>query len=158
MELANGLLGYSDDARLLIVNADDLGMCRAVNEAVMRAIDGGVVTSTSLMAPWPAAAHAMELLTDRPDVSFGVHLTVICDMPDYRWAPLTPAAVVPSLVDESGRFLHLDRMAELLDRARLDELEREFRTQIEAVLSASLVPDHLDWHCLHDGGRPDIFE
>lgn len=39
---------------------------------------------------------------------------------------------------------------------RLDELEVEFRAQIEAVLSAGLKPTHLDWHCLHNGGRADF--
>ncbi|MEZ4670649.1 MAG: ChbG/HpnK family deacetylase, partial [Anaerolineae bacterium] len=34
----------------------------------------------------------------------------------------------------------------------------EFRAQIEAVLNAGLHPTHLDWHCLNNGGRPDIFE
>jgi hypothetical protein len=33
----HALLGYPADARLLIVNADDFGMCHAVDEAVMRA-------------------------------------------------------------------------------------------------------------------------
>ena len=35
--LANGLLGYPDDARLLILNADDVGMSASVNEGVLRA-------------------------------------------------------------------------------------------------------------------------
>ena len=39
-------------------------------------------------------------------------------------------------------------MAEFLAQARLDELEIEFRAQIETVLSAGLKPTHLDWHCL----------
>ncbi len=34
----------------------------------------------------------------------------------------------------------------------------EFRTQIKAVLAAQLKPTHLDWHCLRDGGRADIFD
>jgi len=38
---------------------------------------------------------------------------------------------------------------------RLDELEVEFRAQIEAVLFAGLKPTHLDWHCLHNGGRAE---
>jgi len=31
----NQLLGYPDDARLLIFNADDFGMCHAVNKAIV---------------------------------------------------------------------------------------------------------------------------
>ena len=65
---------------------------------------------------------------------------------------------MPSLLDETGYFYSNDRQAELLARARLDELETEFRAQIEAVLAAGLRPTHLDWHCLRDGGRPDIFD
>jgi hypothetical protein len=78
---ANRLLGYADDARLLIVNADDFGMCELVNEATLRAMQEGVVRSTSLMAPWPGASEAMRMLRENPDVPFGVHLTVVCDMP-----------------------------------------------------------------------------
>jgi predicted glycoside hydrolase/deacetylase ChbG (UPF0249 family) len=72
--------------------------------------------------------------------------------------PLTPKARVPSLVDADGDFLTTARMAEFLERATLDELEIEFRAQIEAVLAADLKPTHLDWHCLHSGGRADVFE
>jgi len=32
------------------------------------------------------------------------------------------------------------------------------RTQINRVLDAGLSPSHLDWHCLGDGGRGDIFD
>ncbi len=37
----NRLLGYADDARLLIINADDFGMCNSVNEAIFRVLTGG---------------------------------------------------------------------------------------------------------------------
>jgi predicted glycoside hydrolase/deacetylase ChbG (UPF0249 family) len=40
----------------------------------------------------------------------------------------------------------------------IDQLEMEFRAQIEAVLAAGLKPTHLDWHALRIGGRADIFE
>jgi hypothetical protein len=65
---------------------------------------------------------------------------------------------VPSLVDATGNFLPPDAIPELLNRARIDEVEREFRAQIGAVLDAGLRPTHLDWHCLADGGREDIFD
>jgi chitin disaccharide deacetylase len=155
---ANELLGYPADARLLIINADDFGVFHAVNAAILRTLTEGVVRSTTLMAPCPWALHAMRLVREHPDIACGVHLTVVSEYPDYRWGPLSPRDQVPSLLDESGFFYSNDRQAELLARARLDELEVEFRAQIEAVLAGGLQPTHLDWHCLYDGGRDDVFD
>ena len=152
------LLGHPDDARLLLINADDFGMYRAINEAVVRASKEGIVRSTSLMVPCPGAAHAIQLLRENPDVRFGVHLSVIRDIEGYLWGPLTPKEEVPTLTDADGHFHVTARMFEMLDRANLDELEIEFRAQIEAVLAANLRPTHLDWHCLHSGGRADVFD
>lgn len=153
----NRLLGYPDDARLLIINADDFGRAHACNAGTLRALSDGVVTSTTLMAPCPWALHAMQLLAEHPEISFGVHLTVICEAPQYRWRPLTCRDKVPSLIDEAGFFYSEERIPELLARAALAEFEVEFRAQIEAVLAAKLTPTHLDWHCLLNGGRADIF-
>jgi predicted glycoside hydrolase/deacetylase ChbG (UPF0249 family) len=154
----NQLLGYPPDARLLILNADDFGMYRAVNEAVLRTLQEGVVRSTTLMTPCPGAEEAMHMLGAHPDITFGVHLTVINDLDTYRYGPLVPRDEVPSLVDESGNFYSLERMGEFLSRAKLNELEAEFRSQIETVISAGLAPTHLDWHCLRNGGRADILD
>jgi predicted glycoside hydrolase/deacetylase ChbG (UPF0249 family) len=153
----NRLLGYPDDARLLIINADDFGMCNSVNEAIISALKEGMVRSTSLMVPCPWALHAMHFLTDHPEIPFGVHLTVISDPNDYRWGPLTSREKVPSLVDRAGYFYNFEAMHAFLAQLKMDQLEVEFRTQIEAVLAAGLRPTHLDWHALRIGGRTDIF-
>jgi predicted glycoside hydrolase/deacetylase ChbG (UPF0249 family) len=155
---ANELLGYPSDARLLIVNADDFGMYHAVNEAILRTLTAGVVRSTSVMVPCPWGLHALKLLGEHPEIAFGVHLTVVSDFADYRWAPLTPRDRVPSLVDETGYFHRNEPRQAYLAGLALAELEVEFRAQIEAVLAANLTPTHLDWHCLRDGGRPDVFD
>lgn len=155
---ANQMLGYPDDARLLILNADDFGMCHAVNAGILQAITEGVVTSTSLMVPCPWALHAMEQLKAHPDVPFGIHLTLICDQAHYKWRPLTSPEKAPSLVDETGFCYPIGRMEEFLAQAQLDELELEFRAQIETVLAAGLKPTHLDWHCILNGGRPDMLD
>ncbi len=154
----NKLLGYPSDARLLIINADDFGMCHAINDAILRSLKDGVVCSTTLMVPCPWALHAMHLLKETPDIPFGVHLTAICDTVNYRWGPLTSKDKAPSLIDETGYFYSLERIPAFLAQAKLDELEVEFRAQIETVLAANLKPTHLDWHCLHSGGRADIFD
>jgi predicted glycoside hydrolase/deacetylase ChbG (UPF0249 family) len=142
----------------LIINADDLGMCHAVNAAIMRTLQEGVVQSTTIMVPCPWALHALEFLAEHPGIPFGVHLTLISEWPSYRWGPRCSRDRVPTLVDESDFFYPYDRMAEFLAQARLEEVEAEFRAQLDTVLAAGLTPTHLDWHCLHVGGRPDIFD
>jgi chitin disaccharide deacetylase len=151
-------LGYPDDARLLLINADDLGMYQAINEAVVRAFTEGVVRSTSLMAPCPGAAQAMQLLRENPSLHFAVHLSVIRDIAHYQWGPLSPKETVPSLLDADGNLFTTARMSAFLEQTTVRDLEVEFRAQIEAVLAGDLSPTHLDWHCLHSGGRADIFE
>jgi len=155
--LTNTLLGYPDDARLLIINADDFGMCHSVVEAILRGLKEGVVTSTTLMTTCPWAPYAIQLLHENPDISFGVHLTLVSDFSIYRWGPIACRENVASIVDETGFFFRYERIAELLAQAKLDELEIEFRAQVNRVLDAGLKPTHLDWHCIADGGREDIF-
>ena len=154
----NQLLGYSSDARLLIINADDFGMCNSVNEAIIRVLKEGVVRSSSLMIPCPWALHAIHFLRDHPEIPFGVHLTVISDPVDYRWGPLTSSEKVPSLVDRAGYFYNFEAMPAFLAQVKMDQLEIEFQAQIEAVLATGLRPTHLDWHALRIAGRTDIFD
>ncbi len=154
----NALLGHPDDARLLILNADDFGMCHAVNEAVVGAFAHKIVTSTTLMTPCPWAPHAMQLLAEHPEIAFGVHLTLVSDFAIYRWGPVASKSSVPSLIDASGFFYRYEQIPDLLAQATIEELETEFRAQINIVLGAGLTPTHLDWHCLADGRRPDIFD
>jgi predicted glycoside hydrolase/deacetylase ChbG (UPF0249 family) len=159
----NQLLGYPADARLLIVNADDFGMCHAVNEAIFCVLKEGIASSTSLMVPCPWALHATRFLADNPEIPFGVHLTAISEWADYRWGPVSPRGKVPSLLDKGSPgqawcFYDFQHMPEFMAQVRLDQLELEFRAQIKVVLNAGLRPTHLDWHALRIGDRSDIFD
>jgi predicted glycoside hydrolase/deacetylase ChbG (UPF0249 family) len=159
----NQLLGYPADARLLIVNADDFGMCHAVNEAILGTLKAGIVRSTSLMVPCPWMLHAAHFLADHPEIPFGIHLTAISEWTDYRWGPVTAREKVPSLLDkglpgQARYFYDFEHMPEFLAQVSLDQLEMEFRAQIEVVLAAGIQPTHLDWHALRIGDRADIFD
>ncbi|MFC9248950.1 polysaccharide deacetylase family protein [Streptomyces sp. NPDC057136] len=144
---------------MLIVNNDDFGMYHAINAAVIHSIEEGIASSCSLMVLSPWARHAMHLLRERPEVPFGIHLTLVCDTTHFRWEPLSEKAAVPSLLDdETGTLFAPAGIPQLLAGARLNEIELEFRAQIDAVVAAGLAPSHLDWHCLADGGRDDILD
>ncbi|MCY3960016.1 MAG: ChbG/HpnK family deacetylase [Chloroflexi bacterium] len=155
---ANELLGHPADARLLIVNADDFGMCHGQNLGAIQSITQGLVSSCSLMAPTPWFLHATEFLRTHPEVSFAVHLTVVSEYRHYRWGPLAAPADVQSLIDESGYFFGDDRFGHILKAADIGELDTEFRAQIEAVLGQGLKPTHLDSHYGPHEQRQDIFD
>lgn len=159
--LSSELLGFGADDRVLIVNCDDFGMHESINHAVVDAIENGIASSCSLLVPCPAAAHAMELLLDRPHIPFGVHLALVRDIPGYHWAPVADRSEVASLLDPGTGELYLDTeagLASFLAAATTADVEREMRAQIDAVIDKGLAPTHLDWHCMANGGRGDIFD
>jgi hypothetical protein len=60
--------------RLVIVNADDLGMSAEVDRGIFDALDRGIVTSVSVMVDGPHAVEAIRLARQRSDVSLGLHV------------------------------------------------------------------------------------
>ncbi len=131
-------LGYSRDARLLIVNCDDLGFCHAANEGVYESLRMGLATSASLMVPCPWARGAAASYRGE-DV--GVHLTVNAEHDLYRWGPITHA---PSLLDGDGGFPRT--ITDVWDHADLDEVRRECRAQVERAILWGFDVSHLDSH------------
>jgi len=61
----------------LVVNADDFGRSKAVNQAVVRAHLEGVVNSASLMVTGQAVEQAVELARLNPSLGVGLHLVLV---------------------------------------------------------------------------------
>lgn len=140
--------------RGLIINVDDIGIHEGAVEAAVETIVDGVAASGSLMTVCAGTPAALELLTARPEIPIGVHLTLIAEQAGVDWSPLTPGRSI----QEDGRLLPIERRDQLLAQATIGDVEAEFRAQVEVMLEAGLLPTHLDWHCLADGGRDDIFD
>ncbi|MCU1454072.1 MAG: hypothetical protein JWN46_2218 [Acidimicrobiales bacterium] len=143
-------LGYPPDARVLIINCDDLGLSHAANSGVYEGLRSGLATSASLMVPCPWAREAASRYRGE-DV--GVHLTLNSEHERYRWGPITHA---PSLLDGDGGFPRT--VSDLWDHADLDEVRREVRAQVERAILWGFDVSHLDSHM---GGlqlRPEFFD
>src|SRR5438034_11296930 len=69
-------LGYSKDAKLLILHADDLGMSHSENAATFYGMEHGSVNSASIMMPTPWVAEAATYQHNHTDADFGLHLTL----------------------------------------------------------------------------------
>ena len=143
-------LGHPADAKLLIVNCDDLGSSRSANVAVYDALRHGVATSASLMVPCPWARDAAASWRGE-DV--GVHLTLNAEWETYRWGPITRA---PSLLDGDGGFPRT--IEDTWDHADLEEVRRECRAQIERAILWGFDVSHLDSHMGTLQLRPEFFD
>jgi chitin disaccharide deacetylase len=143
-------LGYPPDAKLLIVNCDDLGSSHAANDGVYDALRNGIGTSATLMVPCPWSREAAARYRGE-DV--GVHLTLNAEYDLYRWGPITHA---PSLLDGDGGFPRT--VEDVWDHADLDEVRRELRAQVERAIYWGFDVSHLDSHMGTLQLRPEFFD
>lgn len=129
----------------VVVNADDLGICEATNEAVAQAYRHGIVTSASLMANGPALEHAVrEVVRPNPGLGVGLHLCL-------TGGPCVAAADrIPLLVDRDGRFRRgfasLCLLVALRRHSALEQIEIELEAQFARIREMGVEIDHVDGH------------
>lgn len=143
-------LGYAPDDRLLILNCDDVGSSHAANLACLEVMTSGIATSGTLMVPCAWAREAVDLFAG---LDLGVHLTLTCEYPGYRWRSLTGSA---SLHDADG-FLPAT-IAEVFARASVQDVRTECRAQIEQALAWGVDVTHIDSHMGTNQVDPRFFE
>lgn len=121
----------------LIINADDFGISRAINLGIIEGFKNGVITSTSLMCNMKEANHAVNLAKENQDLGVGIHLVLTAGKPISK--------EIKTLIDEKGQFLKYD---ELIKNENMDinEIEREFRCQLDKFFSFGIKPTHIDTH------------
>jgi chitin disaccharide deacetylase len=112
--------------RAVIVNADDFGRSRGINEGVAVCHERGIVTSASLMVRAPAADEAAEYAERHPGLSVGLHVDLAeWTVRDGSWRPLY----------------------ERVDEADAAAVAAEIRSQLAAFRELlGRDPTHLDGH------------
>jgi len=131
--------------RRLIVNADDFGLTTGVNRGIVEAHNGGIVTSTTLMANSAAFDDAVQLARSSPGLSVGCHVVLV------DGSPLLGADKVPSLMDpgEPGHFRQYIggfALRALSGSLEPDQIEAEATAQIRKLQSAGIQVTHIDTH------------
>ncbi|WP_248930056.1 polysaccharide deacetylase family protein [Paenibacillus hamazuiensis] len=128
--------------RLLIINADDYGMCHSTNRAIATLLAEGAVTSASLMMTCPWLLEAVSFLKRYPRADVGVHLTHTSEWEHYKWGPLN--CRLSTLVDENGYFPADTRS--VIHHADPEELREEATAQIEFALRLGIDITNIDNH------------
>src|SRR5471032_466975 len=86
------------EKRRLIVNADDFGLSRSVNEAVIRAHRDGILTTASLMVNESGFDEAVKLAKENPNLGVGLHLALL------QGHSALPPEKIPGLVNSRRKF------------------------------------------------------
>lgn len=136
--------------RKFILNADDFGLTKYHNQAVLEGYNTGFLTSASLCANGNAYENAVhDILPDCPNLGIAAHLNIM------EGKSLTDCNF---LTNTNGTFgvgygvLLMNRK----NKTMLAQIEKEFRSQIEKI-QADVEIDHLDSH-VHTHAIPEIFE
>ena len=134
----------------LIVRADDMGFAHSGNRALIKTLKEGIATSIEVIVPSPWFPEAVKLLAENPTIDVGIHLAITSEWDNVKWRPVSDCA---SLKDEDGYFYPMiwpnknypNRA--LLDNAfKVEDIEKEFRAQIELALKKIPRISHISGH------------
>ncbi|GIP52414.1 polysaccharide deacetylase family protein [Paenibacillus vini] len=136
-------LGFAADDRLLIINADDFGITKGTNEAIVSLFENNSITSTSIMMPCLDSNEAIELSNLKGVRNIGIHLTLTSGG-SQSYKPVCQKRTLNSLITEEGYF-HIDS-AYLERNADESEVRMELESQIQSAILKGMNPTHLDSH------------
>lgn len=138
-----------------IFNADDFGISKGVNAAIVKAHREGILNSASLMINQKYAAEAVKLAKEMPELEMGLHVNLTNEY------PAASAQEIPLLVDGQGKlkngFVNLLLLSFFKPRQLRLQVEIEMRAQIAKYLTTGLPLQHLDSH-RHVHMIPQIFK
>lgn len=124
----------------IIINADDLGVNKTVNDEIFELIALGRVSSATIIANGPAFDDAVQRALLFPNVSFGVHLNVT----EFR--PLTRSTGLDVILDSEGNFF-ANKIRKVFINAKLREaIYKEWYAQIQKIRQSGLPISHIDSH------------
>lgn len=134
----------------LIVRGDDMGYSHSGNLALLKCFKEGFQTSIEVIVPSPWFPEAVQMLKDNPGADIGIHLALTSEWDNVKWRPVSNC---PSLCDEDGYFYPMVRAnknypkrAIMENNWKIEDVEKEFRAQIELALKKLPTISHLSSH------------
>ncbi len=137
-------LGFPSDKIVLILHADDIGMCEEANISAVDYLVQDDIQSAAAMPPCPNFEAFIAWAKAHPEEDVGLHLTLTSEWKTHRWGTVAPAAEVPGLLDSTGHLWH--KVRQVVTHASAEEVEKEIRAQVEKSIALGHRPDHIDTH------------
>jgi chitin disaccharide deacetylase len=142
--------GQSRKPARLIVRGDDMGYAHSGNLALIKSSKEGIQTSIEVIVPSPWFPEAAKLLQENPQIDVGIHLALTSEWDNVKWRPVSHC---PSIVNSDGYFYPMvfpnsnykgQSISE--NSWKPEDIEKEFRAQIELALKKIPRISHLSSH------------
>ena len=152
----------SAKAQELVIRIDDMGALHSVNEASIDVYKNGIAQSVEVLAVGSWFPEAVKMLKEAPGLDVGIHLAITSEWENVKWRPLTWC---PTLVDENGYFFPMmgpnpaysgQSIMERMEEFDINEIEREFRAQIELALKNIPRITHISGHMFSTAFSPEV--
>ena len=137
-------LGYAPDTRLVILHADDVGMCQAETQSFLDTAAAGTVRCGAVMAPCPWVPSVVQAFQSDPTLDLGAHITLNAEWRNYRWGPMSTRDPQSGLMDAQGAFWL--NVAEFNAHARPAAAIIEIHAQVDYLLAQGIDLTHIDTH------------
>ena len=137
-------LGFEPGRKVLMLHADDAGMCEEANAATQDYLLKGQIQSAAAMAPTPDFEPFIAWAKKHPELDIGLHLTLTSEWQTYRWPAVLPEDSVPGLIDGDHMLWH--EVRQVAGSASAAEVEQEIRAQLEKSIALGYRPNHIDTH------------
>jgi len=137
-------LGFAEDDRVVIIHADDIGMCEATVSALADLVDFGLVSSAATMVPCGWFPLTAAFCRQHPEVDIGVHLTLTSEWDNCRWGPLSTRDPATGLIDEEGYFHRSSEAVQ--EQGDPAAVELEVEAQVARAQHAGIDVTHVDTH------------
>jgi predicted glycoside hydrolase/deacetylase ChbG (UPF0249 family) len=136
----------------LIINADDFGMSKEVNEGTKKGIKEGVITSVSVMVNMPYFEDAIAFLKKYPYVSVGLHFNIT------EGKSILLPINASSLLREDNSFFYYPQLVTRIATKSVNraEIAEELKAQYTKLKATGLMVTHIDSHH-HVHLYPSIF-
>ena len=155
---------FTANAQELVIRIDDMGALHSVNEASIDTYKNGIAQSAEVLVVGSWFPEAVKMLKENPGLDVGVHLAITSEWENVKWRPLTDC---PSLVDENGYFFPMmgpnaaypgQSIMENMANFDINEIEKEFRAQIELALKNIPQVTHISGHMMSTAFNPQVME
>jgi len=147
-------LGFSPTDRVVIIHADDIGMCQASTDAFPDLWDFGLISAASTMVPCPWFPKVAAYCRSHSGLDMGVHFTLTCEWETFRWGPISTRAADSGLLDDEGYFYRSSDS--VFSSANPAAVGPEIEAQVARALQAGIDVTHVDHHMLALGS-PQLF-